>query len=294
MIKFLNKKNKKPSRVLVIGSSGIISKNICNKFRELSINYKVIGRKQINLKTDSQAAIKISRILKKGDSILLLAAEAPVKNIDTLINNIQILNSVIDGIDVNKISNIVYVSSDAVYSDSSQKIKENSKTIPGNLHGMMHVIREKILLNKYKKKLGIIRPTMIYGKHDNHDGYGPNKFLRLALTGSKILLFGRGEERRDHVYIDFVIDVLIECITKKAVGIVNLVSGEVTSFKKIAFEVIKTANSSSKVSYIKRIGAMPHNGYRPFDNYILKKKFKNIKNYNFKNGIKKYYEELNK
>ena len=30
-----------------------------------------------------------------------------------------------------------------------------------------------------------------------------------------------------------------------------------------------------------------------FDN-SLKKKFKNIKNYNFKNGIKKYYEELNK
>ena len=151
MIKFLNKKNNKPSRVLVIGSSGIISKNICNKFLKLSINFKVIGRKQINLKTDSNAAIKISKILKKGDSILLLAAEAPVKNIDTLINNIQILNSVIEGIDVNKISNIIYVSSDAVYSDSSQKIKENSKTIPGNFHGMMHVIREKILLNKYKK-----------------------------------------------------------------------------------------------------------------------------------------------
>ncbi len=294
MIKFLNKKNKKPSRVLVIGSSGIISKNICNKLSELSINYKVIGRKQINLKTDSKAAAKISKTLKKGDTILLLAAEAPVKNIETLINNIQILNSVIEGIEVNKVSNIIYVSSDAVYSDSSQKIKENSKTVPSNFHGMMHVIREKILLNKYKKKLAIVRPTMIYGKYDNHDGYGPNKFFRLALNGSKILLFGRGEERRDHVYIDFVINALIKCITKKAVGTVNLVSGEVKSFKKIALEVIKTTNSSSKIGYIKRIGAMPHNGYRPFNNYLLKKKFKSIKNYNYKNGIKKYFEELNR
>ncbi|MBG56026.1 MAG: NAD-dependent dehydratase [Deltaproteobacteria bacterium] len=294
MIKFLYKKEKKPKRVLVIGSSGIISKNLCKRLDRKSINYKVIGSRQINLKKDKNASLKISKILKKNDTIILLAAEAPVKNIQTLLNNIQIINSIVDGIEKNKISNLIYLSSDAVYSDSKLKLNEKSKTIPNNFHGMMHIIREKILENKYENKLAIIRPTMIYGKFDTHDGYGPNKFMRLALKNSNIFLFGKGEERRDHVYIDLVTEVLVKCINRKAIGKLNLVSGQIISFKKIALEIIKITNSKSKIKYLRRKGSMPHNGYRPFNIDLLRKKFGKIKNYNLKDGVKKYFEKLNK
>ena len=63
---------------------------------------------------------------------------------------------------------------------------------------------------------------MIYGVHDTHDGYGPNQFLRLIKANKNITLFGRGEERRDHIYINNVISVIIECVLKKAVGKLNL------------------------------------------------------------------------
>ena len=45
---------------------------------------------------------------------------------------------------------------------------------------MMHVIRENYLKSLFLKKLCILRPTLIYGEGDPHNGYGPNKFIRLA------------------------------------------------------------------------------------------------------------------
>jgi nucleoside-diphosphate-sugar epimerase len=39
---------------------------------------------------------------------------------------------------------------------------------------------------------------------DPHNGYGPNRFRRLAAAGQEIVLFGGGEERRDHVLVDDV------------------------------------------------------------------------------------------
>ena len=60
------------------------------------------------------------------------------------------------------------------------------------------------LASEVKAPLAILRPTLIYGEKDPHNGYGPNQFRRKANKGEAITLFGEGEERRDHVAIDDV------------------------------------------------------------------------------------------
>ena len=45
----------------------------------------------------------------------------------------------------NSLNKIVYLSSDAVYSDSEKKLKENSLKEPNNWHGLMHFLREQII-----------------------------------------------------------------------------------------------------------------------------------------------------
>ena len=152
----------------------------------------------------------------------------------------------------------------------------------------MHIIREKVLENKFSNKILILRPTMIYGVHDTHDGYGPNQFLRLVKAKKNISLFGRGEERRDHIYVDTIISVMIECILKKATGKLNLASGKVLSFYNIAKEIKKITMSRVKIKFTKRSGPMPHNGFRPFDISLLRNKFKNLTIDDLKSGIRKY------
>ena len=80
------------------------------------------------------------------------------------------------------------------------------------------------LLRKNKSKLLIIRPTLIYGPGDPHNGYGPNRFMRLAIVNKNIELFGKGEEVRDHIHIDDVGKIISMLILRRVVGILNLVT----------------------------------------------------------------------
>ena len=291
--KFSNFKKSKPKRVVILGSSGIISINLQEEMKKRSINTLTIGRSTINLKNHNARKL-LNRKIKNGDTIVFIAAEAPVKNFKMLINNLKICNNVCNSLQNKKIFHLVYISSDAVYADIKEKITENSKTLPLSLHGLMHLTRESILRSKFNKILCILRPTLIYGIGDNHNGYGPNRFINLALKNKPISIFGKGEERRDHIFIEDLVNIIVKCIEKKGLGILNLASGKVYSFKYIAELIINFSKSKSELIKIKRVGPMPHNGYRPFDIQLLKKHIKDIKTFSIKTGIKKYLESYRK
>ena len=282
---YFNKK--KPKRVIILGTSGIISHNLQKELNKKSINFLSIGRSNLNLKKKNASQI-LSKKIKTGDVIVFIAAEAPVKNIKMFINNLIICKTVCDSLKKKKIMHFVYISSDAIYADVKEKITEKSITSPNSLHGLMHLSRETIIRNKFSKILCVLRPTLIYGLGDTHDGYGPNRFLKLALKNKPIKIFGHGEERRDHIFIDDLVKIIVKCIEKKGLGDLNLASGNVYSFKYLAKEIIYLTKSKSKLVKIKRLGPLPHNGYRPFNVKLLKHYFKDIKMSSIKNGIKKY------
>ena len=146
----------------------------------------------------------------------------------------------------------------------------------------MHLRREKILRSKFKNRLCILRPTLIYGPHDSHDGYGPNRFVKLGVNKKNIVLFGNGDEKRDHVHVNDVVSVIMFCIFKRATGVLNIASGKGVSMKKLILTIQR----------IKRAGPMPHNGYRPFKVNLLKNNFKKLKITNIKQGIKSYIPQI--
>ena len=155
----------------------------------------------------------------------------------------------------------------------------------------MHITREKILSKFFKKILCILRPTLIYGPKDPHNGYGPNKFIRLAGKNKNILLFGKGEERRDHINVIDVANIIFQVIKKNYTGTLNLASGEVNSFRKIAETIVGYFNNNSLVKLKKRVGEMPHKGYRAFNITKLKRKIPEINLCKVLNGIKSFYKE---
>jgi nucleoside-diphosphate-sugar epimerase len=163
------------------------------------------------------------------------------------------------------VAHVVYVSSDAVYHDAPLPLTERSAAEPGSAHGAMHRAREVLLQDATKAPYAVVRPTLIYGAGDPHNGYGPNRFRRLAAQGQDIVLFGEGEERRDHVLIDDVAELIRLVLFHRSTGIVNAATGEVTSFRRIAEMVVEIAGSKSAIKPSPRVGPMPHGGYRPFD-----------------------------
>lgn len=252
------------SRVVVVGAGGFVGAAAVNRLITRGIEVIAIARQDINLVSD-QAAGQLASILRENDTLVFIAAQAPVKNNAMLVDNLRIASAVCTAITSLQVGHVIYVSSDAVYADSGNPLDEASCAHPTSLHGVMHLAREVMLTEACKVPVCILRPTLIYGANDPHNGYGPNRFRRLAQRGEEIVLFGEGEEQRDHVYIDDVSEIIARCVVHKSEGILNIATGKVKSFLDIAKMVVAMAPNVIAIKNTPRSGPMPHRGYRAFD-----------------------------
>ena len=264
------------SKVIVLGSKGFIASNIIKKLKEKRYKFSSYSKKSINLENLSNAK-KLAKIILKDDEIIFTSAVAPAKNI----NFSKVLNNL-------EFKKLIYISSDAIYSDSKKPLKEASKKCPDNWHGLMHLMRENILKRSFnKKKLVIVRPTLVYGKGDTHSGYGPNLFIKRAKKNKNIVLFGNGEELRDHIWINNLSEIIVMLLKKQISGEFNICTSKLISFRNIANIVAK--KFKNKIENKKRIGKMPHNGYRPISNQKLLKIFPKYKFADIRNVINNNY-----
>lgn len=276
-------------RVIILGSKSFIASSIIKNLKKKNYKLILVDRKKCDFEKSS-SILKLSRIIKSNDIVLFVAAIAPVKNMYMFYKNILICKNVYQSLENKKNIDLIYVSSDAVYSDTMKLIDENSSTEPNSLHGLMHLTREKMLNQLNLNKYTIVRPTLVYGLDDPHDGYGPNKFFKNYKNKKKIYLFGKGEERRDHIYIDDVGRIITKLIDKQQSGIFNIVSGKVVSFHQIAKFIMDLKPKNTSIEYLIRKGKMPHNGYRAFNNLKIKEIYKR-KILDVKEGIKKMHRD---
>ena len=253
-----------PDRVVIVGSGGFVGNAVATKLRASGVQVAGIARQDVDL-LSAGAVKQLISMLRKSDRLVMIAAQAPVKTNAMLIDNVRMLAAVCTALASIPVEHVIYVSSDAVYADADGPLSETSCAHPASLHGVMHLAREVMLADTYKGPLCILRPTLIYGAADPHDGYGPNRFRRLANRGEEIILFGEGEERRDHVYIDDVAEVVARCVAHKSEGVLNIATGTVTSFREIAETVAGMVPKAPTIRTLPRSGPMPHRGYRAFD-----------------------------
>lgn len=272
-------------KTIVFGENGFVAKSFKSYLLSKNLDeFKFISKNNIDL-TKERDLIKIKKYFIKKRKVIFISAIAPAKNVDDFYKNIQMLNNFFNSVNRNKISHFIYISSDAVYTDTKNIIKENSNKSPLNFHGLMHLIREKILINKIdSERLCILRPTLIYGKGDTHRGYGPNLFSKLIKDNKNIKLFGNGSEKRDHVHIDDVVECIYKINNSHIHGIYNVCSGEVISFKDIANIIKLKFRNNNKIISLKRSSKMPHLGYRYLSNKKISKKL-NKKFLNFSDGV---------
>jgi UDP-glucose 4-epimerase len=279
----------KKKRVIILGSGGFVASHVSKILKkQKSVTCIELSKKSLDLSKKS-SSIKLKKIVKNDDRIFFAAARAPVKNMEMLIYNLSFLKNFFKGIKGKKIKKFLYLSSDAVYHDTKKKISENTPTNPSSLHGYMHLLRENYFKNLFNDKLCILRPTLIYGNKDPHNGYGPNKFIRDIKKDDNIHLFGKGEEKRDHIYIEDVAKFISELCVNNLNETFNLATGKIYSFYKISKTIELISGKNNKIKYLKRIGPMPHLGYREFNIRKLKKTFRYIKIKDLIKNLKEQY-----
>ena len=185
MLDHLNAGPAKPIRVVIIGAGGFVGGAIQKQLDADGVKTVPLVRKELDLLADGALA-KLKSLLRPTDSVVMVSAIAPAKTVPMLMQNLQMVEVVCAALADTEIAHLVYISSDAVYVDDANPVTEQSGIAPSTIHGMMHAARELMLKHSTKAPVAMLRPTLIYGAADPHNGYGPNRFRRQAAKASRL------------------------------------------------------------------------------------------------------------
>ncbi len=279
-----------PERVVVIGAGGFVGSAIVAAAAEREFAVHPLGSADVDLLADGSGE-RLRAELRANDAVVFVSARAPCKDYAMFEQNILMAKNVLDGLSGLPLAHLLYISSDAVYSDSTEPLTETSVTAPDNLHGQMHVARETMFrATLAETPFAALRPTLIYGAADPHNGYGPNRFRRLVRAGETIALFGNGEERRDHVSVRDVAELAARMLERRTTGALNAVTGRVASFLELAKMTIGFSEAAIAIENLPRAGPMPHDGYRPFDPSEVKRLFPDLEFTDLESGLRAAFD----
>jgi hypothetical protein len=87
--------------------------------------------------------------------------------------------------------------------------------------------------------------------------------------------------------VDDVAELIFRVVGHQSSGALNIATGEVHSFLEIANATVSVAGKAVAVRAAPRVGPMPHNGYRPFDNAACRQAFPDFRYTPLGEGLRK-------
>ena len=162
---------------------------------------------------------------------------------------------------------VVYPSSKVVYENSNGlPVSEDSPINPLSLYATVKATSEDMFRDFHGKGLDgvLLRLTVPYGPRSQirHHGFGiVGWFVRQALEGKDVTIYGEGEQLGDYIYVGDVVDaLLLTGADPKAKGnTYNVGFGEPRRFADMAREIVDVVGSGKVVHIptpdaVKKIG----------------------------------------
>ena len=272
MVNYFKNKN-----ILITGGLGFLGSSLAHKLNEYNANVTVIdnlnplyGGNIFNVETimdnikiiinDIRNTEVLIPLIESADIIYHLAAQ--VSYIDSLsipyedldLNAKSTLNILECCRKYNSKARILFPSSRMIYGKVDQGlVKESGPANPLSLYGIHKLASEKYLLmyyNNFGIPSTILRLTNPYGprqqiKHNKYSLIG--WFIRQAMEGKTIQIFGEGTQLRDYIYIDDIVNAMLKCTeADDAIGeTINIGSGKSTRFcdmVKTVIDCVKNGN----------------------------------------------------
>jgi UDP-glucose 4-epimerase len=260
-----------PARTVILGSGGFVGSSVLSHLNARGWPTLAISSRVVDLTADGAADALASR-LRSDDALVFVSGLTPDRGRDaaTLERNIRMVRMVAEALTKQPVAHLVNIGTDAVYADDANPVRESSNASPSSLHGAMHLAREVMLTDVCRSAgipLALLRPSLLYGPGDTHNGYGPNRFARTAREDGTIALFGEGEEQRDHVFIDDVARIIAAVLERGSTGVLNVATGTATSFREAAEAVAGLLGEHVEIRGSERQNPITH---RHFDTAVAR------------------------
>lgn len=302
-------------KIFIAGGSGLVGTNLLIKLIDMTKDVKASYNNNIQNKKYKKYYKKYNFInyedclkaTRNKDIVFITAVKGSgifnmKKNFDDNINdNFLIRSNLLKSCVANKVKKVLWVSSSTIYQPSKIKIKENDLNLnidPYDIYlgtGWLYRYLEKLCLfyNQTKKMdIKVIRTSSIYGPYDNFDDKKSHvipALIKKSINSKKNFeVWGDPTVVRDFVYVEDLVDAMINFTPKKTKQILNFSSGKATSIKLLAKTILEISGTNKKIIYKfkNRSSAI----YRVLNNNNYNKKIKRIKRTTLINGLKKTFE----
>lgn len=265
------------SRVVVTGGAGFIGSTLAMRLADAGAQVTVVdalipgyGGNLFNLEparpglriniSDVRDAHGMNHLVQGADFVFHLAAQVshvqslsdPFPDIDINIKGTAVLMEALKN--HNRKAIVIRGGTRGQYGPTSKwPVDEDTPMNPKGIYEISQLTAEKIL-QVYNDIHGVrcvnLRLTNIYGPRSQmqHHHFGvANWFVRLALDGKEIPIFGDGLIKRDFLYVDDCVDAMLAvAVEPKALGrIFNVGYGEPVTFKEYAEALVRIAGRGS-------------------------------------------------
>ena len=292
-------------KILIIGSKGFIGSHCVDYFTTKGLevfqadvnestesNYYKIERQNSDFSLPFQEHQFDVCINASGSAHVGFSFENPSKDFELNVVNVQKLVVAIR--DYNPHCKLINFSSAAVYGNPQiLPIIENSPSKPLSPYGF-HKLQSELLLTEYHKFFGLNTCSLRV-----FSAYGPRLKKQLfwdlyqkALQGEEISLFGTGNETRDFIYIDDLMQIMDLVIQHSPFqgSIYNVASQVETTIAEATFFFLNEFSPKKKVVFTGEVKVGdPNNWLADMENL---KKYGFKPQYNLSLGLKKYVEWL--
>jgi ADP-L-glycero-D-manno-heptose 6-epimerase len=169
-------------------------------------------------------------------------------------NNVETFRRLLDWA-VKTQARVVWASSCSVYGRGGVPMKESQPVDPLNTYAFSKVCMER-LAKRYEKELTHaivgLRYSNAYGPGEAHKGKLASMIYQLAgqmRQGKRPRIFRAGQQKRDFVYIDDVVQANIAAMHSKHSGSFNAGAGKSWSFNEVVAELNRVLKSDLQPEY---------------------------------------------
>ena len=279
-----------PTNLLVTGGCGFIGSNFINYYKEKNPYIKIINFDKLDYCSDKNGVnydkLVIGNLKNKDlvihilnehdiDTVIHFAAQTHVDNsfgnsLEFTIDNILGTHTLLECCKVyNKIKRFIHISTDEVYGEVDINHKgctEKSLLNPTNPYAATKAGAEFIARSyfySFNMPIIITRGNNVYGPRQYPEKLIP-KFINQLINNKKCTIHGKGNTRRNFIYVDDVVKA-IEIILQKGIinNIYNIGTNNEYSVSEIADKLIKYLKPNDKVEdWIQYVSDRNFNDYR--------------------------------
>ncbi len=186
--------------------------------------------------------------------------------------------------------NFIFTSTSEIYGDNNAPFNEDQIPKPVSQYSLTKVYAENLIQtfsSNFGKNYTILRLFNFYGKNMPSNFFIPQMID--ALKNKKWFDMTKGEQKRDFLYVDDVVQALLLSATKKAAQneTFNVCSGKTSTLKQLALEVKAKMKSECEI----RFGAIQYRNNEVWnmvgDNSKIRQKLNFEVKYDLASGIGK-------